>query len=134
MTIRCYVDPQSRMLAEGLEAVELYVLKRFESQIKKPEPHIREPILVVTATGAYRGGLRTIPSTGDVYLCPDLRLVGWISQLYQYPRLGRAFRRIVQRRLPGWSATVRPRSAVGFRAPVPSVAWQLGFAVQYSET
>jgi hypothetical protein len=73
MTIRCYVDPQSRMLAEGLEAVELYVLKRFESQIKKPEPHIREPILVVTATGAYRGGLRTIPSTGDVYLCPDLR-------------------------------------------------------------
>jgi hypothetical protein len=74
MMIRCYVCPQGRILADGLEAVELYVLSDFESQIKKPEPHVREPVLVVTATGVYRGGLRTLPPNrpGDTYLCPDL--------------------------------------------------------------
>lgn len=51
------------MLAEGLEAVELYVLRPFQSRVKKPELHVREPVLVLTATGAYRGGLRTLPAT-----------------------------------------------------------------------
>ena len=55
-----------------MEVVELYVLRDFESLIQKPKPNQREPVPVLTATGAYRGGLRTHPSTGYVYLGRNL--------------------------------------------------------------
>jgi hypothetical protein len=72
MVIRCIVTPLSLLSPEGLEAVELYVCRDFDSFVQKPEPEQREPVSVLTATGMYRGGLRTLQQAQSVYLCPDL--------------------------------------------------------------
>jgi hypothetical protein len=72
MTIQCYVEPLGRPSPEGLEAVELYVCREFESMVQKPLPKQRVDISILMTTGAYRGGLRTYPGNGQIYVCPDL--------------------------------------------------------------
>ena len=72
MTIRCVVTPLSMPSPEGLEAVELYVRRDSDSFVQQPKPKKREPVRVLTATGAYRGGLRMYQRSRSVYLCPDL--------------------------------------------------------------
>jgi hypothetical protein len=72
MMIRCVVTPQSQPSPEELEAVELYVCRDFDSFVQRPKPKQREPILVLTTTGTYRGGLRTYERSRSVYLCRDL--------------------------------------------------------------
>jgi hypothetical protein len=69
MVIRCVVTPLSLLSPERLEAVELYVCWDFDSVVQKPERGQRQPVSVLTATGLYRGGLRTLQ---QAYLCPDL--------------------------------------------------------------
>ena len=70
--IKCYVEPQSRKYADGLEQVELYVCAEFATSVTKPEEGKRIPITLLTPQGRYQGGLRDYQGRGWPYLCPDL--------------------------------------------------------------
>jgi hypothetical protein len=70
--IQCYVEPLGRPAPEGLEAVELFVCREFESIVQKPLPEERIAIVLETKAGVYTAGLRTYPPNGQAYICPDL--------------------------------------------------------------
>jgi hypothetical protein len=70
--IKCYVEPQSRKYADGLEQVELYVYSEFVSSVTIPEKGQRMPITLLTPQGRFQGGLRDYRGRGQPYLCPDL--------------------------------------------------------------
>lgn len=76
MVIRGVVVGQSNHTADGVERVELYVYRDFDQFIEKPKPHRREPITLITPTGTYLAGLRTLQQNQEVYICPDLYLNG----------------------------------------------------------
>jgi hypothetical protein len=73
VTLRCYVEPLGRTLADGLEAVELYVSPESEPLIQKPPEGQRVEIVFSTRMGSFKGGLRMYMNSGQVYVCPDLR-------------------------------------------------------------
>jgi hypothetical protein len=75
VTVQCYVGPQSRRYADGLEIVEAYVPRNWERLIPKPPAGQRVPIILITETGRYVAGLRTYPKQEWIYICLDLRAV-----------------------------------------------------------
>ncbi len=65
-SISCSVRPQSQTYRDGLERVELYVRRRFPQFVNPPPPGQRVAVIVTTATGTFKGGLRTLRSSGEV--------------------------------------------------------------------
>ena len=74
--IKCYVEPQSRKYADGLEQVELYVCSESIPSVAIPPEVQRVPVTVVTPQGKYLGGLRNNQGCGWPYICPDLYVDG----------------------------------------------------------
>jgi hypothetical protein len=72
VSVHFYVEPLGQKYADGLERVELYLLRQCEALIQKPPANQRTAIELITKTGGYQGGLRTNPPSGSVYVCPDL--------------------------------------------------------------
>jgi hypothetical protein len=70
--ILCYVVPQSQVLSDGLERVELYISRDDDGVVARPEPGTRLDVIVRTATKTYIGGVRSYREGNQVYLCGDL--------------------------------------------------------------
>jgi hypothetical protein len=73
VTVKCYVEPQSRKYADGLEIVEAYVKRQWEPLISKPPAGTRVPIVLIAKGVHYLAALRTYPKEEWIYLCPDLK-------------------------------------------------------------
>lgn len=70
--IKCVVEPLSGKYADGLERVELYVLRESLPLDSTPKRGKREAITFSTPAGrSYEGGLRTYEGRWP-YVCPDL--------------------------------------------------------------
>lgn len=72
ITITCYVELQRKRYVNGLEAIELFVAHDCLNRVPHPPPGSRQTIQLRIVNSAYTAGLRTHPSTGAVYVCPDL--------------------------------------------------------------
>ena len=70
MLIQCYVEDLRQTYANGLPRIEVFVSTGYTNMVRVVSK--RDPIILVTPTGTYRGGMIDNQGKGWPYICPDL--------------------------------------------------------------
>jgi hypothetical protein len=70
--VSCSIWRLGSTYANGLDRIEMGVYDS-EEPLTQPPAGTRTPVTLVVGGHSYAAGLRTYPTTGHSYICPDLR-------------------------------------------------------------